>query len=264
MSGPALHGKRAIVTGSSRGLGRAIAETFASDGAHVALGARTTSDLRAVADRIASAGGRRPYWAELDLSRADSITAFVAAAAEELGGLDVVVNNTGGPRHGGFDALSDADFAGYFELAFLGTVRVIRAALPHLRTAGRGSIVNVLSISARQPLPGVLLSNTVRPALLGLAKSLADELGPEGIRVNNVCPSAIETGRTVVQMRRSAEQDQITLEQALARRVGTIPLRRLGTPAEVAGVVAFLASDAARYVTGASIQVDGGAVRGII
>jgi len=256
-----LDGKRAIVTAASRGLGRAIAERFASGGAKVAICARSAEALADVGDAVERAGAPRPFSRSVDLRRADEIAAYVSDAARAMGGLDIVVNNTGGPRHGGFAELTDADFLDYFELAFLSNVRVTRAAVPHLRASGGGSIVNVLSVSVKQPLAGVLLSNSVRLAIVGLAKTLADELGGDGIRVNNVCPGSILTERTVELARRAGERAGLSAADVLAQRALGIPLRRLGAPSDVADVVAFLASDAAGFVTGASLQVDGGIVR---
>ena len=256
-----LDGKRAIVTAASRGLGRAIAETLASWGARVAICARSADALREVADAVARAGAPPPFWRAVDLRHADEIEAYVADATREMNGLDILVNNAGGPRHGGFAELADADFLDYFELAFLSNVRTTRAAVPHLRASGGGAVVNVVSASVKQPLRGVVLSNSVRLAVVGLAKTLAEELGPHGIRVNNVCPGSILTERTVELARRAAAREGTRADEVLAQRARGVPLGRLGAPSDVASAVAFLASDAARFITGASLVVDGGVVR---
>jgi 3-oxoacyl-[acyl-carrier protein] reductase len=258
-----LSGKRAIVTAASQGLGRAIAETMASQGARVAICARTEEALREVANAIGSRGSTPPVWRVVDLRDPSAVAAFVATATAALGGLDILVNNTGAPRHATFAELTDADFIDSFELLFLSNVRVTRAAIPHLVASGGGAIVNVLSTSVKQPFRDFVLSSSVRTGLAGLAKCLADELGPQGIRVNNVCPGSIHTDRMAVWANQTARNEGITVEAALRRRTTAVPLGRLGEAREVAAAVAFLASDAASFITGTTIQVDGGIVRGI-
>ncbi|HLJ58997.1 MAG TPA: SDR family oxidoreductase [bacterium] len=258
-----LRDRKVIVTGASKGLGRAIAETLASLGAQLAICARSTDLLGEVADAIEARGGVRPFCQTVDLCRGAVIESFVSESVEALGGLNTLVNLSGGPRHGRFADLSDADYQHYFELGFLSNVRVTRAALPYLKAAGAGAIVNILSISVKQPLEGVLLANSVRMGLLGLAKTLADELAPLGIRVNNVCPGSILTETSNELTRQGAARQGISFEEAMARRISRVPLGRMGQPTDVANLVAFLVSDAAEFITGTTTQVDGGIVRGM-
>jgi 3-oxoacyl-[acyl-carrier protein] reductase len=255
--------QRAVVTAASQGLGRAIAIELGRAGADVVVGARSEEGLRETVDltRAAGAGSASAY--PLDLLDAASVEQFVASAAATLDGIDALVVNSGGPKPGGFDAMDDAAWSGAFELVILSAVRVLRAALPRLRESANGSIVLVLSTSAREPTPGLTLSNTLRPGLAGLAKTLADDLAPEGIRVNCVLPAAVRTGRVEEIAARAAERTGLTTEQELERRAAGIPLRRLGAPVELASAVAFLASPAAGYITGTTLTVDGGASRGI-
>ena len=255
-----LRHKRAIVCAASQGLGRAIAERLSAYGARTAICARSAAGLHDVAERIEAGGGARPLTQALDLRDARAIEDFVQRAAKEFGGIDILVNNSGGPRPGSFDELVDEDFQDAFELLFLSTVRMIRATLPWIRRSG-GAIVNVLSVTVKHSQPNLVLSNSMRLGLAGLAKTLADELGPDGVRVVNVCPGSVHTARVEELVERAAERLGISVEEAHARRVAEIPLGRLGSPEEFAEVVCFLASDAASYLTGVTFAVDGGIVR---
>ena len=253
-----LTGAPALVAAASKGIGRAVAEGLAREGARVALFARTEADVRRAAEELRAATG-----AEV-LPLAGDVARIVAEAAARLGGLRILVTNAGGPPLGPFDAMDDAGWHGAFELNLLSVVRLIRAALPHMRAGGGGRIVNIQSTSVKQPIDGLILSNAIRTGVVGLAKTLATELGKDRITVNTVCPGRIGTERLMSLLRQRAADRGVTVEQARAAEETLIPLGRLGTPEEVAAMVVFLCSEPARYVTGATVQVDGGLVRSLL
>jgi len=254
---------RVVVTAASAGLGRAIATEFGARGARLVVGARSVGELEETARLARAAGAPAATAVRLDLTQAASIDAFIGAATDELGAIDALVVNTGGPATGGFEELDDETWQRAFDLVVMSAIRVVRAGLPALRRSPNPAVVHVLSTSAREPTPGLLVSNTLRPAVAGLAKTLADTFAPEGIRVNCVLPAAVRTGRVEEIAARAAERAGTTVEAELERRAGSIPLRRLGIPAELARTVVFLASPDAGYITGTALPVDGGTSRGI-
>lgn len=255
-----LGGRAALVTASSKGMGRAIAERLAREGADLSMCARDPGPLAEAAAAVA-AHGTRVLQQTADVSDPAQIDALVEATAAGLGRIDLLVVNAGGPPPGRFaDLDDDALWRTAFELTLMSAVRLIRAAVPHLRRSDAASITLVSSYSIRQPVPELVLSNSLRLAVAGVAKSLAAELAP-GIRVNTVLPGAIDTERHHGLIARTADREGISIEEQLRRSNAAIPLGRPGTPAEFADVAVFLASPAAAYVTGQSITVDGGLVR---
>jgi 3-oxoacyl-[acyl-carrier protein] reductase len=200
---------------------------------------------------------------EADVRVQADIDRLVAAAMERFGRIDILVNNAGGPPAGTFETLDAEAFQDAVELNLMSTVRLSKAVVPIMKQQGGGAIVNITSISVKQPIEGLILSNTARAGVIGLAKTMASELGPHGIRVNNVGPGPTRTDRIVDLARQRAESAGIKLDDALADDASAIPLGRLGEPEEFANVVTFLASPAASYVTGITLQVDGGLYRGL-
>jgi 3-oxoacyl-[acyl-carrier protein] reductase len=255
-----LKGKVVLVTAASKGMGRACALAFAAEGARVAMCARTESDLRAAAEQVKTRTGADVFATPADVTRAADVTALVTRVQDTLGAVDVLVANCGGPPRGYFEEMSDQQWQGAFEVSLLSTVRLIRAVLPGMKARKSGSILTIQSVSVKQPLDDLVLSNAIRPGVAGVMKTLANQLGRDGIRLNTVCPGRIMTDRFMGGLKTSG----LTREQYLERASMEIPLGRVGTPEEFANVVVFLASDRASYITGAALQVDGGLVRGLL
>ncbi len=258
-----LKGKVAIVCAASQGLGRATAVALGGEGAGVAICARGEAALGAAADEIRAAGGE-VLAVTADLTRGEDIERLVARTVEALGGVDVLVTNAGGPTSGTFDTLTEADWRAAIELTLMSVVRLCVAVVPHMRRRGGGRIIHVTSITVKEPVAGLLLSNALRGAVTGFSKTLATELAPDGILVNCVAPGYTRTDRVVELNEATARREGVDAAQVEQRLIARIPMGRLGEPAEFADVVTFLASARASYVTGATLQVDGGFLRSIL
>lgn len=256
-----LADKSALVLASSGGLGRATALAFAREGANVTLFARREAECRQVQADIRAQTGREAHVVTGDLTRADDVRRAVDEAAARHGRLDILVNNCGGPPAGTFDAFDDAAWQAAFELTLLSYVRATRAALPHLRRAGRGWILNFVSSSVKVPLDLLLLSNTFRMGVVGLTKTLAGELGSQGICVNALGPGRVQTDRITQLDGVRAKKAGITVEQVRADMAKAIPLGRYGEPDEFARAAVFLCSPANSYISGQTLLVDGGMVK---
>ncbi|MCZ2128472.1 MAG: SDR family oxidoreductase [Anaerolineales bacterium] len=258
-----LKGKVALVAGSSKGLGFAAALQLAKEGCKVAVNGRDAQRAQAAAQKIADESGAQVIAVVGDVSLPEVPAALVEETVAALGGLDVLVTNSGGPAPGSIDSLDESAWQKGVDLCFASHVRLIKAALPHLRKSNAASILTVTSFSVRQPIPNLLVSNSVRGATLGLTKSLALELGAEGIRVNSILPGWTATERVSELMNARAKQNQSSAEEEARKISAQIPLRRLGKPEEFGAVAAFLVSPAASYVTGVMLGVDGGAIQGL-
>jgi 3-oxoacyl-[acyl-carrier protein] reductase len=258
-----LRGKVALVTAASRGLGAATAEAFAREGARLAICARGRRTLVATSSRIAGETGAEVMAVTADVSEADDIKRLVATTVERFGRIDVLVTNAGGPPSGGFFDIDLADWERATQLTLMSVVRLCYAVLPVMRRAGGGSILAITSLSVKQPLENLILSNSLRLGVTGLVKSLSNELGAEGIRVNAVCPGWTRTERVDELLQARAEKSGLTPEEEAAKVIASSPLGRMAQPDEVARAAVFLASPAASYITGVSLLVDGGQTKGI-
>jgi 3-oxoacyl-[acyl-carrier protein] reductase len=258
-----LEGKVALVTAASKGLGRAIATELAREGASVVISSRDEEALSAAADEIRNETGSEVDFRAADLTSASDIEALVSHAENRFGGIDVLVNNTGGPPAGTFEDLDDGAWQGAFDQILMSLIRCVRGVLPPMRERGGGRIVNVASSSVKQPIEGLTLSNTFRTGLAGLAKNLSIELAPDGILINTLGPGRIATARSQGMDTSQADSRGVSVEEVRAEFAARIPLGRYGTPEEFARVAAFFASPANSYVTGQAILVDGGMVRAL-
>jgi 3-oxoacyl-[acyl-carrier protein] reductase len=260
-----LTGKVALVVAASKGLGKASALALAQEGANVAIASRNQEVLEQTAQEIREASGRSVLALPTDLLKPEEITFLVERTKETFGGIDILVNNAGGPPAGTFEKLSDEQWQTAFDLTLLSAVRLIRAVLPSMKQRGGGRILHIVSSSVKQPIPGLLLSNAIRPGVIGLAKTLSVELAPFQITVNNVCPGRMLTDRL---RQGSGVQAQIAQgrseKEALSELAKDIPLGRIGLPEELGALVAFLASQQAAYITGTTIQIDGGFIQSLL
>ncbi|HLT18040.1 MAG TPA: SDR family oxidoreductase [Thermomicrobiales bacterium] len=257
-----LSGKVAVVTAASAGLGKAVATAFGAEGANVVMCSRSQERVEAAAADVRDRGAD-VLALEADVTRPEDIERLFSAAVERFGGVDVLVTNAGGPPAGTFDRFDDDDWQRAFELTLMSAVRLIRRAIPEMRARGGGSIVVMTSSSIKQPIPNLLLSNVMRAGVAALAKTLADELAGDNIRVNTLVPGRIATQRIEELDRANAERQGVDVETVTRQQLASIPMGRYGDPAEFAAGAVFLASDAASYITGATLQVDGGMIRSL-
>ena len=259
-----LEGKVAWVHGASSGLGRATALALAREGAAVACSARSVESLEEAAADIESETGAHCVAVPLDVSDARSIAPAHEQVVNYLGPVDILLSNAGGPPPGPFESLDDEQLMSAFNLTTASAWRLTKVVLPAMREKGRGCIIYLTSWSTKEVIPNLLLSNMMRVAVAGMAKTLSKELGPEGIRVLCVAPGRIETARLTALDEGNAERSGRPVEEVAAEAKAGIPLGRYGDPQEFGEVVAFLASERASYVSGTSVTIDGGMLNGIL
>jgi len=253
-----LEGKVALVGGSSKGIGRAVAMALGREGCSVTICARDNTALAATAQAIRSQTKAQVFSLVCDMSKYEDIKRVVAETVKTYGRLDIVVNNAGGPPTGTFDDFGETAWLQALNQNLLSAVRTIREALPYLRRSGSGRIINITSVAVKQPIDRLILSNTTRLGVVGMAKTLSRELAAEAITVNNICPGNIATERLISLIEERAGREGLPMERAIEVEEARVPMGFLGDPEDVANLVVFLVSAKARYITGATIQVDGG------
>jgi len=258
-----LDGKVFLVGGGSRGLGYAVAEALAGEGARVSIMARDQASVNEAADRLSSGGGV-VVGRSVDVSQPDGIEEWVAETVERWGRIDGALSNAGGPPPGDFPAFDDVAWRKAFDLIVLSAVRLARAVIPHLERSGAGALAFVTSSSTKEPIPNLTLSTVTRASIAALSKDLARQYAPVGIRSNHLVPGRIDTSRVRSLDAANAERAGITPEEQHQRSIATIPFGRYGEPSEFGRAAAFLLSPAASYITGATLQIDGGVLHGIL
>ncbi len=256
-----LQNAKVLVTAASQGLGAATARRFSLEGARVVINSRSLEALQETASSINAESGNPVFTLAGDVSDPTQAEKVAANAAEMLGGLDVVVTNAGGPPGGTFEEFDIAAWEKATQLTLLSAVGLIRAALPYLKQSDRAAILAIVSTSVKQPVANLTLSNSIRPAVVGLIKTLSIELGPQGIRANSILPGMTETARIPELMAGRAKKSGATVEQEYAKAAAAIPLRRLGTVEEFANAAVFLCSPAAGFINGVALPVDGGTIQ---
>ena len=254
-----IEGRVALLTGASRGIGRACAAALAAEGARVAICARGREAVEAAARDIAEETGGEAFPFVADVARPDDVDRLLSGIADTMGPVDILLVNNGGPPRGGFDALEDKEWQEGFDVTMMSTVRLVRGVLPGMRERRWGRVLTIVSSSVRQPVDRLELSNALRPGIVGLFKSLAVTMGKDNVLFNCVAPGRIMTERFL-----SGSKNAGMTEEAYAEKHRvTVPLGRIGRPDEIADVVAFLASERASYINGATVIVDGGMIRSL-
>jgi 3-oxoacyl-[acyl-carrier protein] reductase len=258
-----LKDRVAIVAASSTGLGKAVAMGLAKEGAALALCARTESTLNETAEEIRRATGARVMTRAFDVTRYDDVRRFVADTVADFGRLDICVANAGGPPSKSFAETTVEDWHNAAELNLMSTMYFAKEALPVMQERRWGRFITITSVSVKQPIDGLILSNSIRSGVVGLVKSLANEYGPYNVLVNNVCPGFTATARLLELGGKLAAKEGVSQQEIEDRWSRQAPLRRIGQPKEFANLVVFLASERASFITGVSIQVDGGLAKGV-
>lgn len=259
-----IRGRVAVVAAASKGLGRAVAEELAAEGCKVVICARDAAALERTAGEIAAASGAEVVAVSADVSNSAGIRKVFDAAASRFGAVDIVVTNAGGPPSGKFEDIALEEWERAFHLTLMSAVGLIYLALPGMKERKWGRILNITSIAAKQPVDNLILSNSLRAAVTGFARTLANEVAQFGITVNNLLPGYTLTDRVEQLTRASASKEGVDVSEVLSRWEAQIPMKRLGEPREFAALAAFLASDRASYITGQSIAIDGGWIRSLL
>jgi len=253
-----FQGKRALVCGSSQGIGRACAIELANLGASVTLFSRNQETLTSVMAELNTEQEQKHHVLVADFSIPENVKSAITEHVNQTGGFDILINNTGGPAPGPASTTDSSDFIAAFNLHLVSNHHLVQALIPSMKDKNYGRIINVISTSVKQPIPGLGVSNTIRGAVASWSKTLAHELGPFGITVNNVLPGATATARLDAIIAGKAKKQNITIEQATINEKAQVPMRRFAQPEEFAAAAAFLASPAAGYITGINLPVDGG------
>jgi 3-oxoacyl-[acyl-carrier protein] reductase len=258
-----LKDKSVLITASSMGIGKAVAEMFAEEGCKIAISSRSKENLLSTAKELKEKYAIEPFWSVCDLNKQKDIENTFAAVNAQFGNIDILVNNCGGPVPGLFQQLDEEDWNNAYEQVLLSAVRFSRLVLPGMMGNNWGRIINLTSISVKQPVDNLILSNSLRAGVTGFTKSLSNEVARFNITVNNVAPGMTLTGRLYELAVVEAKEKGKSHEEILADMAKRVPLNRLGRPEDIASVVIFLASKQASYVTGVTIQVDGGYVKSV-
>lgn len=259
-----LRGKVALVAAASRGLGRAVAEELAAEGASLVMCARGEKALMEAAGAIRASSGVEVEALAADVSLPEDVDRLVNIALNRFARVDILVTNAGGPPSGTFETLGPEKWDDAVRLTLLSTVNLCRAVLPGMKQRHWGRIINITSITVKQPVEGLMLSNSLRAGVTGFARTLANEVARDGITVNNILPGYTRTQRVEELARATADREKISVAESMKKWEAEIPMRRLGEPKEFAAVAAFLASERASYITGTSIQVDGGWIKSLL
>lgn len=259
-----LSGKVALVAASSKGLGRAIAAELAGEGAHIVMCARGEVELMHARDDIASATGADVLAITADVAKTDDVDRMTRAAFDRFGRIDILVTNAGGPPSAKFESITDEMWRNAVDLTLMSAINLTSRVIPGMKERKWGRVINVTSIAVKQPIDGLMLSNSLRAAVTGFARTLANEVAAHGITVNNILPGYTRTERVEQLASARANREGITTDSARAEWESQIPMRRLGEPREFAALAAFLASERASYITGTSITVDGGWTRSLL